>query len=339
MNKNKKVFIAAEIGINHNGDISLAKKMIDAAKDCGVDAVKFQNYKTEDFVLDRKIEYTYQSQGKNITETQYKMFKRYELSFDQLSELKAYCDLVGVAFFSTPTSKKGIDDLKRLNVKMIKNGSDFLQNLPFIEELAQSKTPIIISTGMASLAQIDDAVRAFEQAGGKDLTILQCISKYPTPLEEVNLLKIPVLRDAFGYPIGFSDHTEGNEAAIGAVTLGARFIEKHFTLSHDLPGPDHSFSSTPTELLSYVKSIRNIETALGSKALKPTLNDQKSGEKFQLSCAAKTALKESHILEEKDISFSRPGDGIPPKMKNSLVGKTLKKAKCAGTKFNFDDFI
>ena len=128
MNKSNKVFIAAEIGINHNGDISLAKKMIDAAKNCGVDAVKFQNYKTEDFVLDHQIEYTYQSQGKNITETQYKMFKRYELSFNQLSELKVYCDSIGITFFSTPTSKEGIDDLKRLNVKMIKNGSDFLQN-------------------------------------------------------------------------------------------------------------------------------------------------------------------------------------------------------------------
>lgn len=339
MKNNDKVFIAAEIGINHNGDISLAKEMIEAAKNCGVDAVKFQNYKTEDFILDRQIEYTYQSQGKSITETQYEMFKRYELSFDQLSELKEYCDSIGVTFFSTPTSKEGIAELIKLNVQLIKNGSDFLQNLPFIEELAKSQIPIVISTGMANLAQIDDAVRVFEQAGGKDLTILQCVSQYPTPLEEVNLLKLPVLKNAFGYPIGFSDHTEGNEAAIGAVTLGARFIEKHFTLSHHLPGPDHRFSSTPSELLSYVNSIRNIEKALGSKTLKPTLSDQKSAEKFQLSCVAKSSLNQSHVLTENDIAFSRPGNGLPPKMKKSLVGKTLKKAKSAGAKFNFDDFI
>ena len=193
------------------------------------------------------------------------MFKRYELSFNQLKELKNYCDDIDIIFFSTPTGKQGVDELIQLGVSVIKNGSDFLQNLPFIEELAKTGIPIVISTGMATLAQIDEAVRAFESAGGKDLTILQCVSLYPTPLEEVNLLKIPALKKAFGYPVGFSDHTEGSVAAIGAVTLGATFIEKHFTLSHDLEGPDHRFSSTPEEFISYVDSIRKIEIALGRK--------------------------------------------------------------------------
>ena len=333
------VFIVAEIGINHNGDMNLAKKMILAAKESGADAVKFQNYKTEDFVLDRTIEYTYLSKGNEVTEKQFDMFKRYELSFDQLKELKSYCDDIDITFFSTPTGKQGVDELIQLGVSVIKNGSDFLQNLPFIEELAKTGIPIVISTGMATLAQIDEAVRTFESAGGKELTILQCVSQYPTPLEEVNLLKIPALKKAFGYPVGFSDHTEGSVAAIGAVTLGATFIEKHFTLSHDLEGPDHRFSSTPEEFKSYIDSIRKIEIALGKEKLTPTIRDQANSAHFQLSCVAKKGLNGDHVLMDNDIVFSRPGDGLPPKMKPFLIGKKLSNAKQAGSKFSFEDFI
>lgn len=333
------VFIVAEIGINHNGDMNLAKKMILAAKESGADAVKFQNYKTEDFILEKTVDYTYFSKGKEVTEKQFNMFKRYELSFNQLKELKNYCDDIDITFFSTPTGKQGVDELIQLGVSVIKNGSDFLQNLPFIEELAKTGIPIVISTGMATLAQIDEAVRAFESAGGKDLTILQCVSLYPTPLEEVNLLKIPALKKAFGYPVGFSDHTEGSVAAIGAVTLGATFIEKHFTLSHDLEGPDHRFSSTPEEFKSYVDSIRKIEIALGKEKLTPTIRDQANSLHFQLSCVAKEGLNEDHVLTDNDIAFSRPGDGLPPKMKPFLIGKKLSNAKQAGTKFSFEDFI
>lgn len=339
MKNRSKVFIVAEIGINHNGDMDLAKRMICSVKECGADAVKFQNYKTEDFILDRNISYTYESKGIQITEKQFDMFKRFELSFDQIEMLKNYCDEIGITFFSTPTSKKGIDELKKIGVSLIKNGSDFLQNLPFIEDLAQSKIPIVISTGMASLAQIDEAVKTFENAGGKDLTILQCVSQYPTPMEEVNLLKLPVLKKAFGYPVGFSDHTEGNIAAIGAVTLGAKFIEKHFTLSHDLVGPDHKFSSTPAEFADYVDSIRKIEKALGSEKLTPTFKDQKNGNLFQLSCVANKEINSGHVLTERDIAFSRPGDGLPPKMKQFLVGKKLVHRKTPGSKFTFDDFL
>lgn len=333
------VFIVAEIGINHNRDMNLAKKMILAAKESGADAVKFQNYKTEDFILDKTVEYTYLSKGKEVTEKQFNMFKRYELSFDQLKELKNYCDDIDITFFSTPTGKQGVNELIQLGVSLIKNGSDFLQNLPFIEELAKTGIPLVISTGMATLAQIDEAVRRFESAGGKDLTILQCVSQYPTPLEEVNLLKIPALKKAFGYPVGFSDHTEGSVAAIGAVTLGATFIEKHFTLSHDLEGPDHRFSSTPEEFKSYVDSIRKIQIALGREKLTPTITDHANSVHFQLSCVAKEGLNGDHVLTDNDIAFSRPGDGFPPKMKPFLIGKKLSSAKKAGSKFSFEDFI
>jgi N-acetylneuraminate synthase/N,N'-diacetyllegionaminate synthase len=339
MKISSQVFIAAEIGINHNGDMDLAKKMIRSIKECGADAVKFQNYRTQDFILDKTISYTYKSNGKEFTEKQFDMFKRYELSFDQIVMLKKYCDDLDIIFFSTPTSKEGIDQLKKLGVSLIKNGSDFLQNLPFIKDLAKSQIPTVLSTGMASLAHIDEAVRTFENAGGKDLTILQCVSQYPTPLEEVNLLKLPVLKKAFGYPVGFSDHTEGNIAAIGAVTLGAVFIEKHFTLSRELEGPDHQLSSTPSEFALYVDSIRKIEKALGSEKLVSTLKDQKNGTQFQLSCVANKEILPGQVLRDSDISFSRPGNGLPPKMKQFLIGKKLLNRKKIGSKFTFDDFI
>ncbi len=232
--KNAPCFIAAEVGINHNGDMELAKQMIKAAKQAGADGVKFQNYYTEDFILDKNLTYEYVSEGKTVVETQYEMFKRYELSAAQLKELKKYCDEIGIVFFSTPTSQRGIKDLQEIDTLLFKNGSDFLVNLELIEQFAETKTPLVISTGMATLAEIDDAVRTFEKAGGNELVILHCVSAYPAPAADVNLRKIPALEAAFDYPIGFSDHTDGIVATLGAVALGACFIEKHFTTDKNL---------------------------------------------------------------------------------------------------------
>lgn len=335
----QKVYVVAEIGINHNGDLELGKKMIQAAKLCGADAVKFQNYFTEDFILDNTIEYSYLSNGKEVTEKQFDMFKRYELSFDQLKQLKEFADDQEIDFFSTPTSKKGLNDLIKLNVKLLKNGSDFLQNLELIENMAATGIPLIISTGMANLSHIDEAVRAFESSGGNDLIILHCISQYPTPKEDVNLKKIPALRSAFGYPVGFSDHTSGIVASIGAVVLGACFIEKHFTLSKELSGPDHRFSSDPTEFKNLIDGIRYVEQALGESKIGPVKNESNSSESFNLSCVANKSLLENHVIQETDISFSRPGNGLSPKMKNILIGKKLKKTKSKGSKFDFNDFF
>ena len=330
-------FIAAEIGINHNADMGLAKEMILAAKKSGADAIKFQNYKTEDFILNKHIEYEYLSKGSLIKEKQFEMFKRYELSFSQLKELKEYSDSIGMIFFSTPTGSQGIQDLLNLDVKFLKNGSDFIQNLPFIKQMAESGLPSILSTGMASLAEIDEAVRTFENAGGKDLTLLHCVSQYPAPMGDVHLRKITSLKHAFDYPVGFSDHTIGVEASIGAVTLGASFIEKHFTLSHDLPGPDHHFSSTPDEFSLLVESIRSIELALGNSKLTTTSKEKLNAENYQLSCVAKKNLTKGSVIEINDISFSRPGNGIPPKLVNFICGKTINNDKVAGDIFNLSD--
>ncbi|MCS7029438.1 MAG: N-acetylneuraminate synthase family protein [Bacteroidia bacterium] len=333
---NAPCFIVAEIGINHNGDMQLAKETILAAKQAGADAVKFQNYETEDFILDKNLTYEYISNGKKVVETQYEMFKRYELSFEQLEELKKYADEVGIIFFSTPTSLRGIQDLERLEVPLLKNGSDFLVNLEIIAQMAKTGIPTVISTGMATLAEIDEAVRAFEQAGGKKLIILHCISSYPTPPEEVNLLKIRSLQSAFNYPVGFSDHTEGVVAAIGAVALGACFIEKHFTIDNNLEGPDHRFSSNPKEFRELVEAIRFLEKAMGSSKIAPTQKEEFGRLNFRLSCVAKRNLSKGETIKKEDVAFSRPATGIPPKFVEFLIGKKLLKDVKAGEPFQFN---
>jgi len=324
--KGAPCFIAAEIGINHNGDMNLAKEMIKAAKEAGADGVKFQNYYTEDFILDKNLTYEYISEGKKVVETQYEMFKRYELSSTQLKELKSYCDEMGVVFFSTPTSERGIKDLQEINTPLFKNGSDFLVNLELIEQFAKTKAPLVISTGMATLAEIDDAVRAFEKAGGNELIILHCISSYPAPAEDVHLNKIPTLESVFNYPIGFSDHTDGIVAALGAVALGACFIEKHFTTDKKLAGPDQHFSSDPKELKELVDAVRILEKSLGTSKITPTQKEEYGRENFRLSCVAKKNLEKGHILKREDISFSRPANGLAPKFIQDLIGKSLNKS-------------
>lgn len=325
-------FIAAEIGINHNGDMELAKKMIDAAVASGADAVKFQNYRTEDFLSDRSLMYTYESQGESVTESQYDMFKRCEISVVQLQELCSYCASKGLIFFSTPTGESGIEDLRDAGTLLLKNGSDYLTHLPLIRAMARSGLPTVLSTGMAIDEDITDAVNAFEEAGGKDLILLHCTSSYPTPAEDVNLRKITTLRNLFGYPVGLSDHSWGAIAAVGAVALGACFVEKHFTLDKNLPGPDHAFSSDPAEFAELVTQIRLMEKNLGHEQIGPTAAEEVSRINFRLSCVAAEDLPAGHIVRMDNIAFRRPGSGLPPKMADSLVGKvlesSLKKGDC-----------
>lgn len=330
-------FIAAEIGINHNGDMELAKEMIDAAAAAGADGVKFQNYYTEDFILNRELTYTYVSAGKEITEPQFDMFKRYELSFEQLTILKEHCDKRNVVFFSTPTSKRGIDDLMKLDVPLLKNGSDLLVNLPLVKLMAKTGIPTIISTGMAFASEIDDAVRAFEEAGGKELMILHCTSSYPTPDEDVNLLKLESLRKAFGYPVGFSDHTWGTEAAIAAVTLGCPFIEKHFTTDKNLPGPDHRFSSDAAEFKRLIEGVRKTEKMLGTARLGPTTSEKAGRMDFRLSCAAARDISKGETVSEDDIIFVRPASGLHPRFFESLANRKVKRSMTRGQFIHLKD--
>jgi len=330
-------YVVAEIGLNHNGDMDLAKKTILAAKESGADAVKFQNYKTDDFIIDKKLSHEYLNGGKKIIESQYEMFKRYELSDNQVIELKDFCDINNIDFHSTPTNFDGIDLLKKIGVKVLKNGSDYLTNIELIEYMGKSGLPTVLSTGMALTSEIDDAVRGFRETGNNQLILLHCTSRYPTPAEEVNLKKINTLRDAFCCVVGFSDHSEGAWAAVGAITYGACWIEKHFTLDKNLPGPDHRFSSDANEFAQYVEGIRYIENSIGLAALGPTEHEQKSRNDFRLSCCASGNLLSGHIIADKDIVYLRPGTGIMPKNKELLIGRKLNKNLNHGVKVLLED--
>jgi N,N'-diacetyllegionaminate synthase len=330
-------FIAAEIGINHNGDLDLGRRMIDAAADAGADAVKLQNYRTEDFVVDRALTHEYRSRGVTVVESQYDMFKRCELGLEQLRALKTHADGRGLVLFSTPTSPETLADLLAIDVAVLKNGSDYLGHLPLIRAMAKTGLPTILSTGMATAAEMDEAVRAYRGAGGDQLVLLHCTSSYPTPPEHVNLRKIGALTAAFGCPVGFSDHTAGAAAAIGAVALGACCIEKHFTLDHDLPGPDHWFSSDPRELRELVTAVRALERALGESRLGPAESEAPGRRDYRLSCSAARPLPRGHALEEKDISFRRPGTGMPPALADHLIGRQLARDVPAGHVFTGAD--
>jgi len=318
-------FVVAEVGINHNGDMDLAERMIDAAAAAGADAVKLQNYRTEDFVSDRSLTYEYVAGGRRVVESQWEMFKRCELTAAALARLKARADKHGIVLFSTPTSLETLGDLLALGVPVLKNGSDFLGHLPLVRAMGATGLPTILSTGMATLGEIDEAVRTFRETGNDRLILLHCTSSYPTPPEDVHLRKIAALATAFDCAAGLSDHTLGIVAAVGAVALGACCVEKHFTLDRSLPGPDHAMSSDPEEFRALVAAIRGLEQSLGASRIGPTASEARGRSEYRLSCAAARALPRGHVLGEADVVFRRPGSGVPPARVADLLGRRLAR--------------
>lgn len=331
-------YIVAEIGINHNGDMDIARKSILAARDAGADAVKFQNYVTSDFIIDKSLTYSYISKGQSVVESQFDMFKRYELTDEQVIELAQFAQVNNIDFHATPTSTKGIDLLVEIGVGVLKNGSDFLGHLPLIKAMGESGLPTVLSTGMASAQTIEEAVNAFRSTGNNKLILLHCVSQYPTPPVDLNIRRVKTLADAFGTLVGFSDHSEGVAAAAIAVSMGAVWVEKHFTLSRDLPGPDHRFSSNPEELTDLVKACRTADVAMGSSALASGAGEAQSTYEFTLSCVAARAIAKGTALEADDICLRRPGNGLPPSLADKLHGRVLKHDVGPGHIFSFDDF-
>lgn len=324
--ENQPCFIIAEAGINHNGDISIAKKMIDAAKECGVDAIKFQTFKAEEFILDINETYTYKSQGKEITESMYEMFKRYEFTEEQWIEIADYCKKQNIIFFSTPQNASDLDFLLSIvDLPVIKVGADDLTNIDLLSYYASKGKPMIISAGMAYISEIEDAVEAIREKGNSELMILHCVSSYPAEAEDVNLKKMGTISKAFEVITGFSDHTIGTTASVGAVTLGAKIIEKHFTLDKNMKGPDHWFSSDVDELKKLVNDIRYIEKALGSSMVKPTKNEMEMRKTCRRSIVTREDLKKNQVITKADLQFKRPGNGLPPKFVEYIVGKTAKE--------------
>lgn len=331
-------FIVAEVGINHNGDFELAKQSIAAAAEAGADAVKFQNYRTEDFLADDTLTYTYVSQGKKVTESQWNMFKRCEPKAGWVTRLKEFCDEHRIIFFSTPTSEAGVNELVENRIPLIKNGSDYITHLPLLEHMARTGIPVVISTGMANQQDIDDAVAAI-RLGTSPLVLLHCTSAYPTPPNEVNLRRMLALRDRYRVPVGFSDHTEGWRAAAEAVALGACLVEKHFTLDHNLAGPDHRFSSTPAEFAELVREIRLCEKMLGSANLLPAEVEAEARREYRLSAQAVADLAIDTRVAWDQIVFRRPGTGILPRDMHGFIGRRLRRAVARGCPLQRTDFV
>ena len=335
------VFIVAELGINHNGDLALAKKMIESAKRCGADAVKIQSFITEELIGDKNLVYTYKSQGKKVTEKQYQMFKRYELNKKDQKELFDFSRKQNIILFSTPQDSnfKTVDYLcgRKINMPVIKVGSDDLTNLPMLAYYAKKMKPMIISAGMATLEEIKDAVSVIEKSGNKNLIILKCTAAYPTQPKDLNLRQIAVLRKIFNKMIGFSDHTVGSTAAVVAVILGARVIEKHFTLDKNLPGPDHWFSADLQEFKQMVNQIRQAEIMLGNTDFSLSEVEKKQKIIARRSLIVAEPIKKGEIIKPDQIVFKRPGSGLPSKYLNKIVGKKAKNNFSKGYIFKMKD--
>lgn len=332
-----KVIIIAEAGVNHNGDINLAKKLIDVAVEAGVDYVKFQTFKSESLVSKSAKKADYQIENtQDATENQLQMLKKLELSHEQHVELMAYCRQKDISFFSTAFDLESLIYLKELGLTMVKIPSGEITNLPYLRKAAELFSKVIISTGMSTLEDIEKALNVFLSAGIKReaIYILHCNTEYPTPMKDVNLLAMLTIKNKFNVEIGYSDHTLGIEVPTAAVALGAKMIEKHFTLDRSLPGPDQLASLEPLELKAMVASIRNIELAISGNGMKePSSSELKNMEIARKSIVAKTTINKGDIFSESNITTKRPGNGISPMHWDEVIGQV------AQANFNADDLI
>lgn len=321
-----KVIIIAEAGVNHNGSLEKAKLLVDVASEAGVDFVKFQSFKADKLVSPdaQKADYQKKNIGDN-DDNQFQMLRELELSEKDHDELLEYCNQKNVAFFSTAFDVDGLSYLDSLGLNLFKVPSGEITNYPYLRKLAELRKPVILSTGMSNLSDIEKALEVLEQGIDRSMiTILHCNTEYPTPMEDVNLKAMTTIESHFNTSVGYSDHTMGIEVPIAAVALGARVIEKHFTLDRELPGPDHKASLEPNELIEMVRTIRNIEQAISGSGIK----EPSSSEKRNISIARKSIhtkkdLKKGSILKEEDLIPLRPGDGISPMEWENIIGKEL----------------
>lgn len=331
------VFIIGEAGVNHNGDINLAKKLIDVAIEAKVDAVKFQTFKTEKIIGKFAKKAEYQNENTKINESQYDMVKKLELSFDEFKELKKYCDERNIIFISTPDDTDSVDLLADIKVPYIKIGSTEVTNLEYLKYIAKKNIPIILSTGMSTLGEVEKALNVIYSEGNKNVKLLHATTDYPTREDDVNLKAMVTMREAFKVEVGYSDHTLGNEAAIAAVAMGATVIEKHFTIDKSMEGPDHKASMEPEELKEFVIAIRKTEKILGSGIKGPTDREKKSIKDVRRSIVASRNLKKGTVLTRDMLEFKRPGTGLYPEFVDFVVGKRIKRDIQEDEVINLDD--
>ena len=332
----KRILIIAEAGVNHNGDIAKAKALIDKGAEAGVDYVKFQTFKAGNLVTKQAKRAVYQDKNTQDNDSQYEMLKKLELSQKDHQELIDYCTQKGVKFLSTGFDFESLEFLAGLGITIAKVPSGEITNLPYLRKVATLFPEVILSTGMANITEIKDAVKVLTDNGvSKDkITVLHCNTEYPTPMEDVNLKAMLHIQRELGVPIGYSDHTLGIEVPIAAVALGAMVIEKHFTLDKTLPGPDHKASLEPDELKAMVKAIRNIEKAVGGSGIKEvSASEAKNKPIARKSIVASKFIRKGDLLTEENITVKRPGIGISPMQWDEVIGKTAKKD------FEEDDLI
>ncbi|MCC9071737.1 N-acetylneuraminate synthase [Flavobacterium sp. F-65] len=336
-----KVIIIAEAGVNHNGDIQIAKKLIDAAVDAGVDYVKFQTFKADNLVSKSAKKANYQSVNINDgDDSQYAMLKKLELSHENHLELLSYCSERNINFFSTAFDIEGVKYLNSLGLTFFKIPSGEITNYPYLRAIALCRKPVVMSTGMCTEIEIKNALDVLIKFGLKKelISILHCNTEYPTPMKDVNLKAMLAIQKNFDVQIGYSDHTLGIEVPIAAVAMGARIIEKHFTLDRTLPGPDHVASLEPKELKEMVRAIRNIELAIGGDGEKvPSESETKNIIIARKSIFINRNLSKGHIITDDDIISLRPGDGISPMEWENIVGKILTTDKNEFDKLLFSD--
>jgi N,N'-diacetyllegionaminate synthase len=322
-----RTIIIAEAGVNHNGDINLAKQLVDVAADSGADYVKFQTFNAERIVTKTADKAEYQKQSSDSSESQFEMLKRLELSVEMHLELIEHCEHRSIKFLSTGFDIQSVDLLVGLGLSLIKIPSGEITNLPFLRYIGSLGLPVILSSGMSTMKEIADALLILEQTGlpRAKITVLHCTTEYPTPMDEVNLRAMNSIRNTLGVAVGYSDHTLGIEVSIAAVALGASVIEKHFTIDRSLTGPDHKASLEPNELLAMVKAIRNIEVALGSDVKEPTSSEIKNIRIARRSILAGRKIEIGEILSASNLVIKRPGDGVSPMHWDHLIGQIASR--------------
>jgi N-acetylneuraminate synthase len=334
---NSPCFIIAEAGVNHNGDLALAKQLVLAAKEAGADAVKFQTFQAKHLVTADAPQADYQARNSGKNESQFDMLKRLELPLEAFAELSRYCQELGIMFMSTAFDEESADFLAGLGMSIFKIPSGELTNIPLLQHIARFRKPMIVSTGMGTIEEIKEAVEAIQAAGNDDITVLHCVTDYPTPPEQVNLRAMHVIQAALGVPIGYSDHSMGIEASVIAVAAGAKVIEKHFTLDCNLPGPDHKASLEPKDLGEMVKGIRKVEVLLGSGKKQPNEAELAVAKIVRRSVVAARDLKKGDTITSDMVLLRRPGTGIEPARMGEVIGRTLSRDVKEGVLLSWDD--
>lgn len=321
----KRVYIIAEAGVNHNGDINIAKRLVDTAKEAGADIVKFQTFLADNLASKYAQKAEYQLHTTDKKESQKEMLKKLELTYDMHMELFQYCKAVGIDFLSTPFDLDSIHLLESIGMNLYKIPSGEITNLPYLRKIGSLKKPVILSSGMSTMEEIKEAVNILREWGAPEVSVLHCNTQYPTPMGDVNLKVMNSIRKEVGVSVGYSDHTEGIEVPIAAAAMGAAIIEKHFTLDKTMEGPDHKASLEPDELKAMVKAIRNVETAMGNAEKKPTFSEKNNIAVVRKSIVAKRRIEAGEIFSDENITTKRPGTGISPMLWDCMIGTAAKR--------------